>query len=67
MSRRTAPRLAWSLAALSVAMFAGGGALTVLSLSDAPVTQTSSDWGTASALGARLSSCLSLPSRWWEP
>jgi hypothetical protein len=52
MSRRTAPRLAWSLAALSVAMFVGGGALTVLSLSDAPVTQTSSDWGTASALGA---------------
>jgi hypothetical protein len=45
------PRLAWSLAALSVAMFVGGCALTVLSLSDAPATQPSGDWGTASALG----------------
>jgi hypothetical protein len=51
MSARAAARLAWSLAALSVAMFVGGCALTVLSLSDAPATQPSSDWGTASALG----------------
>jgi hypothetical protein len=66
MSRRTAAWLAWSLAALSGAMFVGGGALTVLSFSEAPATQPSSDWGTASALGW-LSSCLSLPSRWWAP
>lgn len=51
MSRRTAAWLAWSLAALSGAMFVGGGALTVLSFSEAPATQPSSDWGTASALG----------------
>ena len=51
MSTRAAPWLAWSLAAVSVAMFVGGCTLTVLSLSDAPATQPSSDWGTASALG----------------
>lgn len=49
---RAAPWLAWALAALSVAMFVGGCAFTVLSLSDAPATQPSGDWGTASALGA---------------
>jgi hypothetical protein len=54
LSARAAARLAWSLAALSVAMFVCGCALTVLSLSDAPATQPSSDWGTASALGGLL-------------
>jgi hypothetical protein len=48
---RAASWLAWSLAALSVAMFVGGCTLTILSLSDAPATQPSSDWSTASALG----------------
>ncbi len=48
---RRASWLAWSLAGLSVAMFVGGCAFTVFSLSDAPATQPSSDWGTASALG----------------
>jgi hypothetical protein len=52
MSRRTAAWLAWSLAALSGAMFVGGGGLTVLSFSEAPATQLSSAWGTASALGS---------------
>ena len=32
-------------------MFLAGAALTILSLSDAPATQPSSEWGTASALG----------------
>ena len=48
---RASAWLAWSLAALSVAMFVGGCALTILFFSDAPGTQPSSDWGTASALG----------------
>jgi hypothetical protein len=51
LSDHAAARLAWSLAALSVAMFVGGCLLTILSLADAPATQPSSDWGTASALG----------------
>lgn len=51
MSARAAARLAWSLAALSVAMFVASVALTVSSLYAGPVTQPSSDWGTASALG----------------
>jgi hypothetical protein len=51
MSHRAAAWLAWSLATLSVAMFVGGCTLTILSFSDAPATQPSSDWGTASALG----------------
>ena len=54
MSPRTAAWLAWSLASLSVAMFVGGCLLTVLSLSDAPATSPSSDWGTASQLGGLL-------------
>jgi hypothetical protein len=54
MSTRAAPWLAWSLAALSVAMFVGGCALTILSLSDAPATEPSGDWGTASQLGGLL-------------
>ncbi|MDQ4126531.1 MAG: hypothetical protein M3151_01005 [Actinomycetota bacterium] len=51
MSSRAASWLAWSLAALSLAMFVGGCTLTVLSFPDAPATQPSGDWGTASALG----------------
>ena len=54
MSLRAAARLAWSLAGLSVAMFIGGCLLTVLSLSDAPATSPSDDWGTASQLGGLL-------------
>ena len=54
MASRASAWLAWSLAALSVAMFVGGCALTVLSLSNAPATQPSSDWGTASQLGGLL-------------
>ena len=54
MSPRAAARLAWSLAGLSVAMFVGGCLLTVLSLSDAPATSASGDWGTASQLGGLL-------------
>jgi hypothetical protein len=54
MSPRAAAWLAWSLASLSVAMFVGGCLLTVLSLSDAPATSPSSDWGTASQLGGLL-------------
>jgi len=38
--------LAWSLAALSVAMFLAGAALTVSSLYAGPATQAPSDWGT---------------------
>ena len=51
MNPRTAPWLAWFLAALSVAMFVASVALTIISLSDAPAARSSSDWGTASALG----------------
>jgi hypothetical protein len=51
MSARTAARLAWSLAALSVAMFVASVALTVSSLYAGPATQPSSDWGTGGALG----------------
>jgi hypothetical protein len=54
MSPRAAARLAWALAGLSVAMFVGGCLLTVLSLSDAPATEPSGDWGTASQLGGLL-------------
>jgi hypothetical protein len=52
VSARASAWLAWSLAVLSVAMFIVGVAITVLSLSDAPATQPSSDWGTSSALGS---------------
>ncbi len=52
MNTRASSWLAWSLAALSVAMFVGGCAFTLLSLPDAPAMQSSSDWGTASALGS---------------
>ena len=52
MSARASAWLAWSLAALSVAMFIAGVVLTVLTLSDAPATQPSSDWGTGGALGS---------------
>ncbi|HSL01666.1 MAG TPA: hypothetical protein VK869_15120 [Rubrobacteraceae bacterium] len=51
MSTRAASWLAWSLATLSVAMFVGGCTITILSFPDAPPTQPSSEWGTASALG----------------
>ena len=51
MSSRAASWLAWSLAMISLAMFVGGCALTILFFSDAPGIQPSSDWGTASALG----------------
>ena len=52
MSARASAWLAWLLAALSVAMFIAGAVLTVLFLSDAPATQSSSEWGTGSALGS---------------
>jgi hypothetical protein len=42
--------LAWSLAALSVAMFLAGAALTVSSLYVGVATPPSSDWGTAGPL-----------------
>ena len=51
MNIRAVPWLAWSLAALSVAMFIASAAITILTLSDAPAPQPSGDWGTASALG----------------
>jgi hypothetical protein len=51
VSARASAWLAWSLAALSVAMFLAGVAITLLSLSDATATQPSSDWGTANPLG----------------
>ena len=49
-----ATRLAWSLAALSVAMFIVGAALTLSSLSVGAATEpsTSSDWGTAGPLSS---------------
>jgi hypothetical protein len=46
---RAARWLAWTLAALSVAMFLAGAVLTVLA--DAATTPAPSDWGTAGALG----------------
>lgn len=52
MSTRASAWLAWSLATLSVAMFIAGVVLTLLTLSDAPATQASSDWGTGGALGS---------------
>jgi hypothetical protein len=54
MSGRTASWLAWSLAALSVAMFLLSFALTVLSLYAGPATQPPSDWGTAGPLSSLL-------------
>jgi hypothetical protein len=54
MSGRTASWLAWSLAALSVAMFLVGFALTVLSLYAGPATQPPSDLGTAGPLSSLL-------------
>jgi hypothetical protein len=54
MSPRAASWLAWSLAALSVAMFLVGAALTVLSLHSGTVTQAPSDWGTAGPLSSLL-------------
>jgi hypothetical protein len=54
MSGRTASWLAWSLAALSVAMFLLGFALTVLSLYAGPATQSPSDWGTTGPLSSLL-------------
>src|SRR5215208_618510 len=50
MSARAASWLAWSLAALSVAMFLISVALTVSSLYAGPVTQAPSDWGTSGLL-----------------
>jgi hypothetical protein len=44
---RAASWLAWSLAALSVAMFVGGCTLTILSLPEAQGTQPPSAWGTS--------------------
>ena len=55
MSTRAASWLAWSLAALSVAMFVAGAILTVLSLYvTAPAAQPSSDWGSGGAIGDLL-------------
>jgi hypothetical protein len=54
MSGRTASWLAWSLAALSVAMFLLGFALTVLSLYAGPATQAPSDWGTSGLLSGLM-------------
>ncbi len=51
MGARASAWLAWSLATLSLAMFVGGCAFTLLSLPDAPATRPTSDWGTASELG----------------
>jgi hypothetical protein len=47
--------LAWSLAALSGAMFVAGAILTILSLYvTAPAAQPSSDWGSGGAIGDLL-------------
>src|SRR5918993_4752995 len=54
MSARAASWLAWSLAALSVAMFLVSAALSLLSLNSGTVTQTPSDWGTAGPLSSLL-------------
>jgi hypothetical protein len=54
MSASAAAWLAWSLAALSVAMFVAGVALTVSSLYVGAATQPSSDWGTAGPLSGLL-------------
>jgi hypothetical protein len=54
MSGRTASWLAWSLAALSVAMFLISFALTILSLYAGPATQPPSDWGTAGPFSGLL-------------
>ena len=52
MSTRAASWLAWSLAALSGAMFVAGAILTILSLfGTAPAAQPSSDWGSGGAIG----------------
>src|SRR5215213_9283432 len=53
-SVRAASWLAWSLAALSVAMFLAGAVLTVSSLYIGPATQPSSDWGTAGPFSSLL-------------
>jgi hypothetical protein len=50
MASRVAAWLAWSLAALCVAMFVAGVALTLLSLSGAPDTRPSSTWDTVVGL-----------------
>ena len=47
ISIRSASWLAWTLAALSVAMFLIGFALTISSLHAGPATQPPSDWGTS--------------------
>jgi hypothetical protein len=54
MSARAASWLAWSLAALSVAMFLVSAALSLLSLHSGTVTQAPSDWGTAGPLSGLL-------------
>jgi hypothetical protein len=54
VSARATSWLAWSLAALSVAMFLAGAALTVLSLSASTDTQAPSEWGTAGPLSGLL-------------
>jgi hypothetical protein len=54
MSARSASWLAWSLAALSVAMFLAGAVLTVSSLYSGTAAQPSSDWGTAGPLSGLL-------------
>ena len=53
-SARAASWLAWSLAALCVAMFLISVALTVSSLYAGPVTQAPSDWGTSGLLSGLL-------------
>jgi hypothetical protein len=50
MSTRVAARLAWIVAALSVAMFVASAGLTALSLYGAPATEPSSTWGTVNDL-----------------
>jgi hypothetical protein len=69
VSTRAASWLAWSLAALSVAMFVVGVALTVSSLFVGAATQpsTSSDWGTAGPLSGLLIFSPFLAFPWWEP
>ena len=67
MSRRAAAWLAWSLAALSVAMFLAGAALTVSSLNAGPATQPPSEWGTAGPLSGLMIFLPFLAFPWWEP
>jgi hypothetical protein len=56
MSPRAAAWLAWSLAALSVAMFLASVVLTIMSLYAGPATRPPSPWGTGGLIGGLVNS-----------